>query len=170
MITEEQKKLMIDTIIGYEGGFNDLKGDKGGKTKYGISQKAYPNEDIKNLSVDRARYLYNRDYLAPFLDLSPAICFICFDTAVNSGTIRPVKLLQISCNRLGSNLKVDGTRGSGTNAEIAKYDPEILAAKYFLAHGDFYHAIIDHDPTQQKWHDGWMNRIEKVKRDVQRFI
>ena len=36
--------------IGHEGGYVRDKNDPGGETKYGISKRSYPNEDIRELS------------------------------------------------------------------------------------------------------------------------
>lgn len=45
---------MIDRVIAREGGSKitrDLH-DPGGVTKYGISQRAYPDEDIENMTLE----------------------------------------------------------------------------------------------------------------------
>jgi lysozyme family protein len=39
-----------------------LTTDQGGLTKWGISQKAYPDLDIKNLTRENAVALYRKDY------------------------------------------------------------------------------------------------------------
>jgi len=39
--------------------------DPGGKTKFGISELGYPNEDIAGMTVERAKKLYYRDYWLP---------------------------------------------------------------------------------------------------------
>ena len=36
----------FEVLMRVEGGYVDDPNDKGGKTKYGISQKSYPNIDI----------------------------------------------------------------------------------------------------------------------------
>ena len=43
------------------GYVNDPK-DPGGETNYGISKRAYPDVDIKNLTEDGAKDIYKRDY------------------------------------------------------------------------------------------------------------
>lgn len=46
----------------WEGGdkITDDPRDPGGLTKFGISQRAYPNEDIRKLTRGRAAFLYRR--------------------------------------------------------------------------------------------------------------
>ena len=46
---------IIDVVLHHEGGYvNDPK-DPGGETNYGISKRAYPDVDIKNLTEDGAK-------------------------------------------------------------------------------------------------------------------
>ena len=74
-------------VVGIEAGYVDDPDDPGGETKYGISKRAYPNEDIKNLTLDRAKSLYQRDYWNKLgLDALPwGLALIEFDAAVNQG-------------------------------------------------------------------------------------
>ena len=71
-------------VLRFEGGYTV---DSGGKTKYGISQRSYPNEDIEHLTVERAKELYKHDYWekAGCYDLPYPLDIIVFDTAVNMG-------------------------------------------------------------------------------------
>ncbi len=39
--------------------------DPGGETKYGISKRSYPHEDIKHLNLKRAAWLYEQDFWNP---------------------------------------------------------------------------------------------------------
>ena len=59
--------------------------DPGGLTKFGISKRAYPNEDIENLTLARARELFLRDYWKPcYCDKLPeSIAVVVCDTAFN---------------------------------------------------------------------------------------
>lgn len=83
-------------LIGHEGGVSNNPADGGGLTKYGISKRAYPGEDIINLTLDRAKRIYHQDYWGPAgCDTVPeAIKFDLFDMAVNSGVKTAIKTLQ----------------------------------------------------------------------------
>lgn len=74
-------------IIGIEAGYVDDPKDPGGETKYGISKRRYPNEDIKNLTIDRARFLYQRDYWNSqgCEQMTWEQALLVFDAAVNGG-------------------------------------------------------------------------------------
>jgi lysozyme family protein len=51
-------------MLAHEGGstFSNDSNNRGGATRYGISQKAYPDIDIQNLTKQKARDIYRRDY------------------------------------------------------------------------------------------------------------
>jgi hypothetical protein len=68
--------------------------DSGGATNLGISQRAYPHEDIKGMTQARAAELYRRDYWTPAgCDTLPApLDLVVFDTAVNMGVARATAL------------------------------------------------------------------------------
>lgn len=69
---------------GGEVGKGTLKG-----SNHGISAARYPDEDIANLTMDRVKFLYQRDYWQPHkLDtVEWGKALIIFDSAVNGGLI-----------------------------------------------------------------------------------
>jgi lysozyme family protein len=83
-------------VVGEEGGYVANPADPGGATKYGISQRAYPNVDIPNLTLDAAKAIYKRDYWdALHLDSEPYAHALClFDCAVNQGVSRARQIAQ----------------------------------------------------------------------------
>lgn len=77
-------------VLKQEGGYvNDIR-DGGGETNYGISKRAYPSLDIKNLTRDEAIEIYRSDYWqrAGCDALEWPMCLVVFDTAVNMGVGR----------------------------------------------------------------------------------
>lgn len=111
-----------------EGGEANIPGDTGGFTKYGISSKAYPNEDIANMTPQRARYLAKRDYWFPLradMISSQKIANNLFDFAFHHGVRGVVKKIQILLHwEYGFAGKVDGIMGSQT----LSYINQIIAA------------------------------------------
>lgn len=77
----------FSVIVGEEGGYVNDPQDPGGETRWGISKRAYPNLDIKSLTLDEAKAIYRRDYWdAMGCDaLSWEMALISFDCAVNQG-------------------------------------------------------------------------------------
>lgn len=87
----------VKIILKNEGGLvNDPK-DPGGLTKYGISQRSYPNLNIKNLTEAKAKAIYKSDFWNP-LNISglksDSLKLQILDHGVNAGKSSAAKLLQ----------------------------------------------------------------------------
>lgn len=126
----------FERLIGHEGGYVNHPDDPGGETKYGISRRAYPLEDIKGMTLDRAKAIYRRDYWGPAgCDAVPdGIKFDLFDTAVHSGPVTAIKMLQRAIGALPDGLlgpKTLQTLNSMPTARVvARFNGQRLA---FLA-------------------------------------
>jgi hypothetical protein len=83
-------KKALTFVLKWEGEYSNDPADPGGETKWGISKRAYPKEDIKNLSRERALEIYANDYwFAAGCDSIPFPYNVAvFDTAVNCGVSR----------------------------------------------------------------------------------
>lgn len=101
----------IKETLKHEGGYVDHPTDPGGETNYGISKRAYPDLDIKNLTEEDAIEIYKNDYWNKIKgDYFPdPLAFCLFDFTVNSGPTRPTKVLQ----KL-TGVKIDGVIGPKT--------------------------------------------------------
>lgn len=102
--------------------------DRGGLTKFGISQKAFPKLDIKALTVEDAKTIYRRDYWETCKcdELPAAFAIAVFDTAVNQGPGTARRLLQVALD-----VDVDGIIGEKTITAAHKASP--YRVKKFLA-------------------------------------
>lgn len=82
-------------VLKWEGGYSNDPRDPGGETKYGISKRSYPNEDIKNMTLERAKEIYYQNYWlkAGCDDLPYPFNIVVFDTAVNMGRSRAIKFI-----------------------------------------------------------------------------
>jgi lysozyme family protein len=155
----------FDRLLGHEGGFQSDPKDRGnwtsGKigvgelkgTKFGISAMTYPGEDIANLTPERAKALYRRDFWGPAgCDAVPdGMKFDLFDTAINSGPSRGVKFLQASVGEV-----VDGVLGPRTLQSLQQMDPERLVARFNGWRLDF---MNDNPDTWATYGRGWAQRI-----------
>lgn len=149
----------IPKTLAREGGakFTDVPGDAGGATKFGISQRAYPNEDIRNLTEARAREIYKRDYWDRVRgdDIeSQAIAEQIFDTAVNMGVRTAARLAQVT---MGIE-PADGIIGSRSLETINATDETQFVAEFTIAKIARYAAICNKDRSQSKFLLGWINR------------
>ncbi len=88
----------VNFTLSHEGGYVNNPNDGGGETNFGISKRANPNVDIKNLTRDDAMAIYLRDYWEPaHCDAMPeAVGIAHFDCAVHSGIRRAALLLQVT--------------------------------------------------------------------------
>ena len=76
-------------VLKHEGGYSPgLPNDPGGETNFGIAKKYHPDLDIKNLTVEQAKQIYQQEYWAPFMEqeLDQRIANCALDTAVNMGS------------------------------------------------------------------------------------
>ena len=74
-------------VLRHEGGYVNDPRDPGGETKYGISKRAYPMLNIKDLSIEDAKMIYLKDYWdrAGCGALDWPMCLVHFDSCVNLG-------------------------------------------------------------------------------------
>ena len=152
---------IIEQVLEHEGGYVDDPTDSGGETKYGISKKAYPNEDIKGLTVERAKELYKRDYWDRFKvdNLPDRIRHIYFDMCVNMGGGRATKILQEACNSKNSyKIDVDGGIGKDTIKASANLEDFRLRAYRVM----FYAELVMKKPEQERFWVGWFRRSCEV--------
>lgn len=96
---EEFKRFdrFFTRLVDVEKGYVNDPDDDGKETKFGISRNAYPNEDIKNMTLDRAKELYRRDYYVPMgIDEieDERLAWQVFDYGVNAGVPRAMYLLK----------------------------------------------------------------------------
>ena len=143
----------------HEGGYVNDPDDPGGETNFGISKRAYPDVNIRNLTVKQAREIYRRDYWeAPGLDGIKDCELACkvFDLGVNCGTQTAVRLLQMAANRLGQRLVVDGCIGIKTLTAVNSYPHRraLLAALKYMAAQHYLNL------GKPQYLAGWLNRLE----------
>ena len=144
------------TINTHEGGYNNVPGDAGGETKFGISKAQYPNIDIEHLTLDEAVKIYERDYWAPLLldqITNVKVRWKIFDIAVNRGTVRAAMMVQ---GIVG--VQQDGHFGPMTIAAINKMAPQDLVYKLSFAMIDHYVNRALKVPDQTKFLRGWVDR------------
>ena len=152
---------IIEQVLEHEGGYVDDPTDSGGETKYGISKRAYPDEDIKALTVEKAKELYKRDYWDRFkVDRLPdRIRHIYFDMCVNMGGGRATKILQEACNSKNSyKIDVDGGIGKNTIKASANLEDFRLRAYRVM----FYAELVMKKPNQERFWVGWFRRSCEV--------
>jgi hypothetical protein len=144
----------VEIILENEGGYVNDKRDPGGETNMGISKRAYPDLDIKNLTKDQAKQIYFKDYWKPIkADFMPSgIALQVFDMAVNAGVSQAAKLLQRIVG-----VKDDGVIGRITLGAVENYKGDINM-EYLLARVNYYSAL----DNVKIYGAGWVKRAVKV--------
>jgi lysozyme family protein len=86
----------FDRLLGHEGGYVNNPLDPGGETNWGISKRSYPDVDIRNLTRDGAKVIYQTDFWNRVNadHLPGSISYQVFDFAVNSGIETAIRYFQ----------------------------------------------------------------------------
>ncbi len=149
----------VAIIIHHEGGatITDDPADPGGLTKYGISQRAHPDVDIRGLTYAQAAEIYRRDYWDRLRcgDMPAGIDLAVFDCGVNQGVGFAAKAIQRDAGA-----RPDGIVGPLTLAAIARRHPEDLLTD-FMARRMKRYASVSHAPRFMR---GWSRRCFDIHR------
>jgi lysozyme family protein len=169
-----------------EGGWSNHPVDRGGKTKYGVTEgtwkeycarflngvEPYPIEDITK--TDSEQVFYHLYWNPAGLDrmeregVPQSVLNFVFDACVNHGFHTGCKLLQRAYNVVrydqDAPLKEDGLIGSKTVDAVRRFvnKPENLSAllnSYTVERGIFFKAIVAKDSRQRTFIRGWYRRL-----------
>lgn len=171
-------QVALANTFGHEGGYQCLRADSGNwtggrigvgelkGTKYGIAAASYPHEDIKNLKIERAADLYERDFWRP-LGLhkvrSQVIANEVFDAAVNMGTGTEARIFQQAINQAGfprKKITVDGQIGPATIARANEIDQVALYCHLIGMRYGRYSFIVNGNPIKEQFFRTWVYRIK----------
>ena len=159
---------IFDYLLRVEGGYSNDKHDKGGKTKYGITEEearefGYKG-DMQDLTMDFAKNIYlKKYYLGNKLDkvANDKVALSICDWAVNSGK-NGIKNAQIAINQLtNANLDIDGIIGNKTLEALNVADPEKFLEVYHNLQRIYYRSKVADDKAQERFLTGWLNRVQR---------
>ena len=144
-------KKAVEFVLKHEGGYVNDPQDAGGETKFGISKRAYPNLDIKNLTRDQAIEIYKRDYWDKLPNTLPAaVHCVLFDCAVNAGIGRALRILQAAI-KVGQ----DGKWGGLSQSALTKLNQNEVLLRFSTERIMFYSVLS----TFSRFGKGWVNRV-----------
>jgi lysozyme family protein len=169
-------KKAVKNVLEREGILTDDPDDSGGLTKYGISQKAFPNIDITNLTREQAIEIYRELYWersGASKVQSQLVAEELFDTSVNMGVTTAVTIMQRSVNKLSKMLcdagyksknlmlSTDGIFGSRTqeavNSVVSRWDSTLWKIMNHLQFSQ-YELLVESRPANAQFLLGWINR------------
>lgn len=152
----------------------NVAGDRGGLTKYGIDTAAHPGVDIANLTYDGAVKIYaTEEWPDSRADVLPRIwAFLVFDFRTTSGISNACRCLQRATSGFipdtfnRKNRWDDGKLGSNTlKAALASMDASVPLPTRLAVLNDFttrrvkfYNDIVANDASQKKFLNGWNKR------------
>lgn len=170
----------INLIFHVEGGYTNHPTDKGGATKYGITQTTlnvynkFHTDEVVTLRVNdldsfRAREIYLTMFWNPLrLDEieDQKLAHILFDQAVNQGGQIAVKRMQRAYNfstRANPKLVEDGIVGPKTILALNTCNVSARVCLEFLkASQHYYINIVKAEPNQIAFLSGWINRTHRL--------
>jgi lysozyme family protein len=165
----------FDLIIKSEGGYVWDKDDAGGETNYGVTKAAWSQYlgrgieagEMKALTIDMVKPFYKKMYWDKVHgdELPAGVDYAVFDFAVNAGTGQSAKFLQRACGATA-----DGAIGPGTMGMVMQAEPEELLQQFSQQKEDFYQGIVQRNPTQSKFLNGWMNRVAHVQATAESML
>lgn len=132
-MARENLAVSLDLMFGHEGGYVNVKSDRGGPTKYGITHKtlaahrgvtSVTASEVKAMTKEEAVEIYRRSYWSQSGgDILPSgLDYAAFDFGVNSGPSTAAKKLQAVLQAkkvyLGA---IDGHIGEQTVAAVAAF-------------------------------------------------
>lgn len=164
-------------LHGIEGGYVNDKADRGGATRYGITEavaraNGYQG-DMKTLPLEWAQRIYKSQYwdslrLDTIALLSYSISDELFDTGVNMGIGVAARFLQTALNAFNrdgqdyADVVVDGALGPVTLHVLRQFlgtrgvdGEKVLLRALNAQQGARYLEIIRNNPEQERFAFGW---------------
>ena len=152
-------------LLRWEGReLENVPGDAGGLTKYGVDQRSHPGVDIAGLSEATASVIHLQDYCKTDAGKLPEpLSFLFFDMAMNAGNSAAVKCLQ----RVTGVSNVDGVWGKRTQTAVDNYflikTPLQFVHAYSEERERHYKNLAFTRAKLAKFLNGWLNRTASCK-------
>lgn len=171
-----QVEALIVNLTAREGGYVDHPADRGGPTKWGITQatlSAYRGSpvsafQVQSLTATEAAEIYRQRYFyQPGFDAvaDPELQELLVDYGVNSGPEAAVKSLQLCLQRMKLYTgPIDGDIGPLTRQALRAVNnvPE-LYYRVKCERWELFLRYIGRDPSQAGFATGWSNRMDMLE-------
>jgi lysozyme family protein len=149
----------VQKTLVHEGGYVNNPHDKGGPTKYGITQADMPGVNIAAITPEQATAYYSEHYWKPLYSQinDQSLAEKLFDMGVLFGVGTAVKLLQIGmCANGEITLVSDGDFGPETLKDVNQYGS---VAGYRVMLLNHVYEVVNRNPNDAVFLQGWVNRI-----------
>ena len=170
----------------FEPKVSDLKNDKGGLTNDGITYDFFKLYCKKTLGVEPTVEKFDvltRDEIRQFYSViwdrlncddisNSVVSYMVFDFALNSE--KAVRQIQRLLKLYDYNLKDDNVFGPVSrgflNAAITIKTAKKVATDILNTREDYVRSLVQRDATQAQFLPGWLNRINTLRRMVERNL
>lgn len=156
-------KRLIKPAMKWEGSrYTDHPADKGGATRWGITQKflsehwkrSASKADVRNLTREASEAIYYHErWVKLQLDdvRDDGVALFLLDASINHGPGRARKFARTVLNQ------------PKYNANSLNFDnAHFLVHKLTEIRRDFYHGIVERKPSQKVFIKGWINRLNDI--------
>lgn len=175
-------ETLIDEVIGREGGYSNHPADKGGPTRWGVTEQTARSfgyaGDMRVFPREKAVEIYRTQYWTlPKFDrvatIYPAVAAELFDTGINMGQSVAAGFLQRALNVLNRgasdypDLRIDGLLGNISLAALTDFKrvrgaagEQVLVKALDALQGARYIDLAEQRPANEAFLYGWLaNRI-----------
>lgn len=168
---------MIEEVIAREGGYSDHPADRGGPTRWGVTQAvargAGYNGDMRQFPIEAARRIYREIYWSgPGFDrvepIFPKVADELLDTGINMGPGTAGGFLQRALNALNRggadfpDMAIDGRIGSRTTGALVAFKSRrgaageaVLLKALDALQGERYVRLAEQRPANEAFVYGW---------------
>lgn len=156
------------------GNVSNDPSDRGGRTRFGISEKYHPDltptgyfdnmprQEALGVAVDTYRKVYDYDLCIAGI-ASQEIANALLSFAINEGTKTAIRCLQQALNIMSSPSLIasDGRMGPATLNLANAFTPAALLRTLSTVQTAHYQAIVAGDASQSRFINGWLNRVHE---------
>lgn len=132
----------------------NVVGDPGGLTKWGIDKKSHPAVDIEHLTQNDAENIYWEKYWNGGQDDHNALIPVCSMMSVGLGEV--YYDARINCGKGRARVLL---ASAGNSWE-----------KFMLERESFYHRLVEQKPKFAKFITGWLNRTTDLRAYVKKIL
>lgn len=180
-MNQQVEQYIASTILKEGSAYTNNPADRGGPTKWGITQamysKYFPGQSVQNCTYDQAHdIMLNEFWIKPKFDQIDAVDSVlgyrCFDWGINSGPSQPIQALQRALNVLNNqgkdfpDIAADGALGPATIGTLRAFvgkrgldGVKVIRGMVQSLQSVFYIQLAERVPSQEQFEYGWqLNR------------
>lgn len=167
--------LYFPKLMEYEGtSYEDDPLDSGGCTKMGLTlddiieiqldangDNKFTCDDIKLLTTDKAKFIFKKlywDFFKADLINNQSLAELIVEGGINQGRLLTAKYAQSAAG-----VTTDGIIGKNTLNALNSGNQQAIFDKVFELRKQRYFNIVAAKPSQKRFINGWMNRLNENK-------